>query len=172
MLLARAAVAAPSSRFLAGGAPASGLPSHDTAAPQAAIPQEGSAWTAASNPLVACENQNECSSATARVNTFWAAGVHDVGKFTVPSFSTDCWAPTGVARSRPIIMTIAATRMLEFSFPLAAGLAVPPHRAQDMPTRNLRHLLMFPPWPPMALGRAKCPRSGVPPCLVLSVGNR
>ena len=79
----------PARRSWRAAVPASGLPSHATAAPQAAIPHEGSAFAAASNPVIAYWNQKECSRATARVNSFWAAGLHDVGKFTEPSFSAD-----------------------------------------------------------------------------------
>jgi len=54
-------------------------------------------------------NQKECSAATARLNSAWAAGLHVTGKLTVPSFSATpcCWpaaAPavtsTSVKRAR------------------------------------------------------------------------
>src|SRR5262249_36905555 len=78
-----------------------------------AIPHDGSAWSVASNPLIAEPNQKECSSATARLNSACAAALHDVGKFTVPSFSPS-WADTGVVRSsRPTRAPRARARIMD-----------------------------------------------------------
>src|SRR5262245_19888186 len=110
MLRAFATVAAPSSTFLGGGGPASGLPSHATAAPHAAMPHAGSACGAVSKDLIAYENQNEWSSATPRVNSAWAAALHEVGKLTVPSLSPS-WAATGAQRNAQITRAAATTRM-------------------------------------------------------------
>src|SRR5215468_6583056 len=112
MALARVTVAAPSSRSLAGGGPASGLPSHATDAPHAAMPQEGSATAAASKPLMAFENQNEWSRATARVNSCWAAGLHVVGNVTEPSFSADGSAAAAGRVTSRTESAIAAVRIV------------------------------------------------------------
>src|SRR5262245_47722846 len=109
-------VAAPSSRSLAGGGPASGLPRRDTAAPQYAMPHEGSAWAAASNPAIAWLNQNEWSRATARVNSFCAAWLQDVGKFTAPSFSGTCCAPADAAKRNVMEMAMARDRIVVLLF--------------------------------------------------------
>src|SRR5262245_42066771 len=112
MLRALATVAAPSSTFLAGGAPARGFPSHATAAPQAAMPQPGSAWPAASKLLTAGENQNEWRRATPRKNSGWAAAVHEVGTFTVPSFPAS-WAATGDVARMQATRAIGVMRIVD-----------------------------------------------------------
>src|SRR5262245_1823245 len=124
MALARSTAMAPISTFLAGGAPASGLPSQATAAPQPPMPQQGSAAAVASNPLIAYWNQNEGSIATARVNSVCAAGLHDVGKFTVPSFSVA--APVR-ARSNTSTAAMADTRIVILLAPLGGELTSVSH---------------------------------------------
>src|SRR5215510_15937711 len=76
------------------------------------MPHEGSAWSAASKPLMAWLNQKEWSKATARVNSCCAAALQDVEKLTVPSFSGTCWAPADTAKSRLSVTTMAAGRMV------------------------------------------------------------
>src|SRR5262245_59331770 len=105
-------VVAPSSTSLAGGGPARGLPRRATAPPQYAIPHEGSACSVASNPATASRKAKEWSNAAARENSFCAAGLHDVGKLTVPSFSGACWATEGRANRRLSRTAIAARRMV------------------------------------------------------------
>src|SRR5688500_2321935 len=51
-----------------------------------------SAAITASNARIAAPNSNEWSSATARSSRGATAGAHDVGKWTVPSFSLACEA--------------------------------------------------------------------------------
>ncbi|PYT73946.1 MAG: hypothetical protein DMG39_04825 [Acidobacteria bacterium] len=57
--------------------------------PQYAIPQVASLFSAASNPCIALLNWKECSSATARSNSFCAALLHDVEKCASPNFSAE-----------------------------------------------------------------------------------
>src|SRR5215510_14383515 len=78
--------------------------------------QPGSAWAAASNPLIAWPNQKEWSSATARVNSFCAAGLQEVGKLTVPSFSGACWAPADMANRRARDTAMASDRIVVLLF--------------------------------------------------------
>src|SRR5882762_5519979 len=54
---------------------------------QYAIPQVVSCPSAALNPSMARLNWKECSSATARLNSFCATSLHDVAKCTDPNFS-------------------------------------------------------------------------------------
>jgi hypothetical protein len=61
--------AQPSCNALGDGGEASGFPRSVIAMPQPAMPQLGSAAATASKPLRAVSNQNECSAATARVNS-------------------------------------------------------------------------------------------------------
>ena len=49
-----------------------------SAMPHSAIAHDGSAASAALNPVMARENSNECSSETARLNSGWAWAVQDV----------------------------------------------------------------------------------------------
>src|SRR5207248_2697580 len=72
------------------GGPASGLPSQATAAPQWAMPHDGSAAATALKALMASPNQNECCSATARSNCACTAELHEVGKVTLPNRSGAC----------------------------------------------------------------------------------
>src|SRR3990172_3008533 len=44
-------------------------------------------WVMGAKALLPASNQKECRSATARLNSCWAAGLHETGKWTVPSFS-------------------------------------------------------------------------------------
>src|SRR5688572_32040533 len=85
----------PSLRPRAFGGAASGLPIQAMAMPQWAMPQLGSVCAASVNPLTAPSSAKECSRATARLNWACAAGLQDVLKSTVPSFSD--WAQTGMA---------------------------------------------------------------------------
>src|SRR5688572_1973775 len=85
----------PSFRPRAFGGAARGLPIQAMAVPQWAMPQLGSVCVASANPLTAGSSAKECSSATARLNWACAAGLHDVLKSTVPSFSD--WAEAPVA---------------------------------------------------------------------------
>ena len=57
------------------------------ASPQCAMAQVESAATTASNARIAAPNSKEWSSATARSIRGATADAHDVGKWTVPSFS-------------------------------------------------------------------------------------
>src|SRR5262245_25235818 len=131
MVLARSTAMAPISTFLAGGAPASGLPSQATAAPQPAMPQEGAAAAVASNPLLASWNQHAGSSAPALVNSACAAGLHDVGKFTVPSFSVE--APVR-ATSNTSTAAMADTRIV-ILLPCTGQGADSPFRSRHKPCR-------------------------------------
>ncbi|HET7764533.1 MAG TPA: hypothetical protein VFK92_05525, partial [Burkholderiales bacterium] len=58
------------------------------ALPQCAIAHSGSARAMAPNALSPASNQKECSNATARSNCGCTVALHEVGKRTVPSFST------------------------------------------------------------------------------------
>src|SRR6266511_1603418 len=71
------------------GTPTKGLGANRVAiaSPQYPIPQPGSVLVTAAKPWAAASNQKECNRATARLNSCWAAGVHDTGRSTVPSFS-------------------------------------------------------------------------------------
>src|SRR5262245_64978956 len=80
------------------------------------MPHEGSAWTAASNPAIAWLNQNEWSRATARVNSFCAASLQDVGKFTAPSFSGTCCAPADATKRSVMEMAMARDRIVVLLF--------------------------------------------------------
>ena len=88
--VARATAAEPSVIPRGTGGPASGFPSQATAAPQWAMPQDGSAVATALKALIASPNQNECCSATARSNCACTAGLHEVGKLTLPNRSGAC----------------------------------------------------------------------------------
>src|SRR5436190_5937133 len=73
---------------------ANGLLQWLNAIPHQAIPQDGSAFNADSNPSIARRNSNECSSATARLKGVCAAASQEFAKATDPSFSSDasaCW---------------------------------------------------------------------------------
>src|SRR5688500_8958159 len=84
---------------------ANGLPHRLKATPHSAIAQDGSAFRAELKPSIARPNSNECSCATARLNSGWACGLQDVEKLTVPNLSSlagPCWcgcASTGLASS-------------------------------------------------------------------------
>src|SRR3989442_11587125 len=65
------------------------------ATPQNPMAHDGSVTVTSVNALVASSYQNECNIATARSNCWLAAGLHDTGKLTVPSFS--CGAPFSCA---------------------------------------------------------------------------
>src|SRR5215510_13890999 len=80
------------------------------------MPHEGSAWAAASNPAIAWLNQNEWSRATARVNSFCAAWLQDVGKFTMPSPSGICCAPADRAKRRVTETAMARDRIVVLLF--------------------------------------------------------
>src|SRR5262245_30489259 len=81
------------------------------------MPQDGSARPAASNPAIAWLNQKEWSMATARVNSFCAAGLQEVGKFTVPSFSGSRWALAGTAKRTATETAMAKDRMVSSFYP-------------------------------------------------------
>src|SRR5262245_34222766 len=51
--------------------------------------QSGSVFSTPSNQTRASGNQNECSSATARLKSSFTAGLHDVSKLTVPTLEED-----------------------------------------------------------------------------------
>ena len=79
------------------------------ARPHCAMPQAESASAARRKACAASEYQNEWRRATARVNSFWAGGEHEVAKWTVPSFSGGvpaCWWPssarTAAVRKRTV----------------------------------------------------------------------
>src|SRR5207249_11912781 len=57
---------------------------------QWAMPHDGSACATALKPLIDSANQNECCSATARSNCACTAGLHEVGKLTLPRRSGAC----------------------------------------------------------------------------------
>jgi hypothetical protein len=103
------------------------------------MPQVGSAAAAASNPLIADWKAKECSRAAARVNSACAAGLHEVGKFTVPSFSD---VAAGRVRSSRSVIAIARTRIVillpchgrELSVSLAYAQGVPACRHVDLQT--------------------------------------
>src|SRR5438445_4032862 len=57
------------------------------ATPQKPIAHAGSVTVTSVKALTASSYQNECRKATARANCWLAAGVHETGKVTVPSFS-------------------------------------------------------------------------------------
>src|SRR5213079_834729 len=61
-----------------------------SAIPQYAIPHAASRASTALNPSIAWLNWKECSSATARLNSFCAGSLQDVAKCTVPNISP-CW---------------------------------------------------------------------------------
>src|SRR5436189_827455 len=73
------------------------------ATPQKPIAHDGSVTVTSVKALIASSYQNECSSATARANCSLAAGLHETGKVTVPSFSplAPCALTTG-AQSTPV----------------------------------------------------------------------
>src|SRR4051794_29915353 len=75
------------------------------------MPQAGSIRETASNASLARLNQKECSKTTAFTNSVCAAGLHEIGKVTVPSF-VGCWVPTGTATRKPITTASAAERTL------------------------------------------------------------
>src|SRR2546422_3578847 len=54
------------------------------------MPHDGSACATALKPLIDSANQNECCSATARSNCACTAGLHEVGKLTLPRRSGAC----------------------------------------------------------------------------------
>src|SRR5262245_55179980 len=81
------------------------------------MPQDGSARPAASNPAIAWLNQKEWSMATARVNSFCAAGLQEVGKFTVPSFSGSRWTLAGTAKRTATETAMAKDRMVFLLLP-------------------------------------------------------
>src|SRR5713226_6074989 len=55
------------------------------------MPHSGSAFNTSSNACCDARYQNECWYSIARLNSFCASGLHDVSKFTLPSFlSSDC----------------------------------------------------------------------------------
>src|SRR5207245_8916268 len=97
---ARAIAAAPApSAFGAGGHP-NGLPSRFIATPHWAIAQPGSFWAIATKASIDAENQNEWSMATARSNSAWTAGLHDVSNLTVPTLSSAVAPAAARARRR------------------------------------------------------------------------
>src|SRR5438093_9833524 len=57
------------------------------ATPQKLIAHDGSVTATSVKALTDSSYQNECSIATARTNCWLAAGLHETGKTTVPSFS-------------------------------------------------------------------------------------
>src|SRR5947208_11105991 len=66
------------------------------------MPHDGSACATALNPLIASPNQNECSSETARSNCACTAGLHEVGKLTVPRRSGACAPARGIEAPSPM----------------------------------------------------------------------
>src|SRR5439155_2133009 len=72
------------------GVTASVLPRRSIAMPQYAIAQVGSCCRTPSNVLRAYRNQYECSMATPRSNSACTLASQDVGKLTLPSFSSCC----------------------------------------------------------------------------------
>src|SRR5262245_3605249 len=93
------------------------------------MPQEASACAAPSNPLIAYSNQKEWRKATARVNSAWAAALHEVGKLTVPSFSVVCWAldgRTGRTSNKPMSRAIVSVCIVVFLLPGAESRLVAP----------------------------------------------
>src|SRR5262245_7294550 len=94
--------------------------------PQYAIAQPGSVFSTPSNPLRASGNQNECSSATAWLNASFAAALHDVSKFTVPTappgaacwcweWSSPCAHDDGATRSKQM-QIVGMQRFIQDSF--------------------------------------------------------
>ena len=71
----------------ADGGPARGLARQVMAIPQWAMAQPGSKLATAVNASRAGSNQKEWRSATARLNSCWAAGLQDVAKWTCPIWS-------------------------------------------------------------------------------------
>ena len=98
VLAARWIAARPSSICCGERSPAKGFPQRLSAMPQWAIAQEGSLAATPSNAAIACANQNECRSATARLKSCRSAGAHDVTKLTFalpvrssPPAACSCW---------------------------------------------------------------------------------
>ena len=75
-----------------------GLLQRLSAMPHSAIAHEGSAFSVALKPSIACANSKEWSNATARLNSGCAAALQDVEKLTAPSFSLWTRRARAVAR--------------------------------------------------------------------------
>src|SRR5262249_26803537 len=76
--------------------------------PHAAIAQLGSSFAISWNVASPCDHQNECSMATPRVTFCCTFGLHELGKFTLPSFCTD-WLAASSSCARALQANIAAT---------------------------------------------------------------
>src|SRR5262245_53488261 len=122
------------------------------------MPQLGSAWAAASNPLIEYTNQKEWSMATARLNSFCAAGLQVVGKLTVPSFSS--WAPAARGKSRPRRAAITPVRMNVLLSHTSGRVVVPARARTSRATVDLRELTALHPCDLMP-GRAEYPATGI-----------
>src|SRR2546427_3307492 len=79
------------------------------ATPQKPIAYDGSVTVTSVKALTASSYQNECSSATPRANCCPAAGLHETGKTTAPSFSPP--APCALAAGAQSTPVRAASRI-------------------------------------------------------------
>src|SRR5438045_7551326 len=107
--------AAPSARFFAGGGTC-GFQSRLSAMPQWAMPHSGSAFNTSSKTCCDARYQNECWYSMARLKCFCASGLHDVSKFTLPSFVSSDFASAGCAHKMPIAAGIVTAQALLFMF--------------------------------------------------------
>src|SRR5688572_2596073 len=81
------------------------------ATPQWPMPHFGSVFATSENPFSASSYQNECSSATARLNFCCAGLVHDVAKLTLPSFSLSGCLCGCVSCAKPETLPISTARV-------------------------------------------------------------
>src|SRR5205823_6553878 len=106
-----------------------------SAIPQYAIAHAGSSFTVASNASMARANSNEWSRATARSNGRCAGRLHEVGKWTVPSFSTavpPCSCSCATAEAGALTSRIAAVEQSVACRRRLAGMVV----AYTVPTAS------------------------------------
>src|SRR5262245_28245669 len=84
------------------------------------MPQDGSACATALKPRMAWVNQNEWSSATARVKSACTAGLHVVGKLTVPSRSWG-WVAAGTAARTRVVTRVSILRFIVLPPPMGGN---------------------------------------------------